>query len=179
MLASSDTFGRFARAQARSSARFARYLLLPPLRVISRLTVEGVRRSRPAIARMLRPFTRQREISSRSRRDNAFSLLVLGRGVIPPCAASTPKMEPACLPSALPMSLSESPRRHLFHNAFLPLAERPRRVRCTIRSSYHSVLRRPTEPTAALFRISRSTRRACHVPRRSRPVESNNVGRTR
>src|SRR3954468_20509350 len=67
IVASLDFFGRLALAQARSSARLARYLVRPPLREISRLTVDAARSSRAAIARTLRPFTRQREISSRSR----------------------------------------------------------------------------------------------------------------
>ena len=50
-VASFDGFGRRARASASTSARQARYRRRPPLLLTSRVTVEGARPSRAAIAR--------------------------------------------------------------------------------------------------------------------------------
>ena len=63
--ASLQGFGRRAWSHARSSARAARYPWRPPWRRISRLMVDGARRSRSAIVGN-EPLARPREITSRS-----------------------------------------------------------------------------------------------------------------
>lgn len=60
------SFGRFARRHARTSASSARYVAGPPLRAISRLAVEGARRSARAISRIDEPAESPREMDSRS-----------------------------------------------------------------------------------------------------------------
>jgi hypothetical protein len=63
--------------------------LQPPLRLISRLTVEGDR-SRPcAIRRIDRPAAMPREISSRSSSRSATKALRRSAGAIPPLPAKT------------------------------------------------------------------------------------------
>jgi hypothetical protein len=61
-----QVLGRCARSQAACSAWLARYCRRPPLRVISRLIVDGARPSVVAIERSDWPATRPRDISSRS-----------------------------------------------------------------------------------------------------------------
>ena len=129
---STGVFGLLAFDAARSSARAARYFLRPPFLVTSRLTVEGGPSSREAIARMLRPLASPREISSRSRSDSEVSRRFLLAGEMPPVAARTPKIEAACFPSVLPISLSDSPRRHRFQSSFFCFSESPGRPRCAI-----------------------------------------------
>src|SRR5262249_24697251 len=75
-------FGRKPRRRARLPASLARWALQPPLRLISRLTVEGDR-SRPcAIRRIDRPAAMPREISSRSSSRSAPKALRRGAGAI-------------------------------------------------------------------------------------------------
>jgi len=59
-------FGRRARWNAAASATNARYASRPPLRAISRDTVDDGRSIRPAIIRADKPAAIPREISSRS-----------------------------------------------------------------------------------------------------------------
>lgn len=77
-------FGRRALAQARSSAIFARYFLAPPLRAISRLTVDGARPIARAMTRSDEPAAKPREISSRSSQLKAACERLRGSGAIPP-----------------------------------------------------------------------------------------------
>jgi hypothetical protein len=62
-------FGRPARTRAAASARCARYRRTPPLREISRLTVDGDRPNRRASPRTPSPAAVPRLISSRSSTD--------------------------------------------------------------------------------------------------------------
>jgi hypothetical protein len=63
------------------------------LRLISRLTVEGERRSEAAIDRIEWPATKPREISSRSARLSARGERLLGGGRIPPLRAKMPLID--------------------------------------------------------------------------------------
>jgi hypothetical protein len=77
-------FGRFARCRAACSARSARYWRGPPLRLISRLIVDGARPSRRAMHRTDSPAATPREISSRSSSDNRAGDTHRVFGLIPP-----------------------------------------------------------------------------------------------
>ena len=104
--------GRSACFHARSSEREARYPVRPRLRASSLLTVDGARPIDLAIPRIDIPAAMPLEISSRSSLDSAR----LGRrrmlGRIPPCKESNPWIEPGGLPTARPISLSDSPSCH-------------------------------------------------------------------
>src|SRR5215203_5668353 len=125
LILSQHLLGRRARSQACSSALWALYLLLPPLRFTSRHTVEAQRPSRAAIARRDSPAASPREISSRSAGVSAHLRLCRSGGEKPPVASSIPWMEPGAFCRARAMSLMDSPSLHRFHNSFLPAADNP------------------------------------------------------
>src|SRR6266513_2289202 len=77
-------FGRSACFHARLSAAAARYHRDAPLRLISRLIVDGARPNARAIERTDRLATRPREISSRSAKLRASRDLRRAEGLIPP-----------------------------------------------------------------------------------------------
>src|SRR3981081_174013 len=88
LVANLQHFGRRDRAQAFSSASVARHQLKPPLRLISRLTVEGERPSSLAIDRADRCAVTPLEITSRSASVNANLERRRSAGRIPPCGAT-------------------------------------------------------------------------------------------
>ena len=77
-------FGRRARSNAAASATNARYATRPPLRAISRDTVDDGRSIRPAITLADKPAATPREISSRSTKVRWPTLRRRGIGAIPP-----------------------------------------------------------------------------------------------
>jgi len=105
------------RCHARSSARAARYLVLPPCRATSRLIVDAARPERAAISRSETPSASPREISSRSVGDSDRGDRRRGVGTYPPLDATTPWIDPGCLPKARPMSLSDSPAFQRAHSS--------------------------------------------------------------
>ena len=76
--------GRRARSQAASSAWDARYRYWPPLRLTSRLIVDGDLPSLAATERIDSPITSAREISSLSVRVRAVALRLRSGGRMPP-----------------------------------------------------------------------------------------------
>src|SRR5665213_567048 len=109
--------GRLACSHACESASDARYLFRPPLRAISRLTVEGALPIMIAICRIDALAAMPREISSRSARLSARRERQRAAGAIPPVEEITPCTDPACLPKARPISLKDCPFFHLLHNS--------------------------------------------------------------
>ena len=91
--------------------------MLTPLRLISRLTVDGDLLIIAAILRMEAPAAMPREISSRSVRLSYLEDRQRTAGRMPPLADNTPCTDPACLPRALPISLSDCSDFHLCHHS--------------------------------------------------------------
>jgi hypothetical protein len=91
--------GRLACSQACESALDARYLFRPPLRAISRLTVEGALPIMTAIWRIDALTAMPREISSRSARLSARRERRRIAGAIPPLEEKPPHalIQHACL----------------------------------------------------------------------------------
>ena len=112
-------FGRSACLHARLSAVAARYHRDPPLRPISRLTVEGERPSARAIERSGRPAIRPREISSRSANVSASRERRRAGGMIPPLGLICAKMQEDGLPRARPIDFRPSPFLQRSHNSAL------------------------------------------------------------
>ena len=79
-----QVFGRLAFIQARLSAATARYFDSPPLRLISRETVEVALVRFLAIALNDKLADRPRDISSRSSNDKSLAERLGGDGFIPP-----------------------------------------------------------------------------------------------
>jgi hypothetical protein len=102
-------FGRSACFHVRLSAAAARYHRDPPLRTISRLTVDGERPNARAIERTGRPATRPREISSRSASVSANRDRRRDGGLIPPLTERWLKMQDDGLPSTRPIAFRPSP----------------------------------------------------------------------
>ena len=127
--------GRLACSQACESASYARYLFQPPLRAISRLTVDGALPIVIAIWRIDALTARPREISSRSARFSAKRERQRVKGAIPPLEATTPCTHPACLPKARPISLKDCPFFHLRHSSAFWPADNPGRPNRAINTS--------------------------------------------
>jgi hypothetical protein len=75
--------------------------------VISLLTVDGDLSIASAIWRIDAPVSMPREISSRSIIVRASRERRRVAGAMPPLRATTPKIDAACLPKALPISLND------------------------------------------------------------------------
>src|SRR5689334_22542297 len=92
-----------------------------------------------------------REISSRSLIVRASRERRRKAGAMPPLRATTPKIEAACLPKALPISLSDSPFFHRSQSSAFRSADNPGRPICAMHTSRslldQVVLRRSIEPT--------------------------------
>ena len=88
---------------------------------------------RRAIVRSERPSARPREISSRSASDSTRRERRRGAGTYPPFASTTPWIEPACLPSARPISLSDSPALQRDQSSRFCSGVSPGRPSCAIR----------------------------------------------
>ena len=108
-LARRHDFGRSANCQARPSASMARYVLRPPCRATSRLTVEGERPKPAAIPRIDRPAAIPREISSRSSSTSTAEPRRRAAGAIPPLNAKTWWIAPLVLSSERAISLAHWP----------------------------------------------------------------------
>jgi hypothetical protein len=123
--------------------------------VISLLTVDGDLWIATAIWRIVVPAAMPREISSRSVKVRASRERRRLAGAIPPLRATTPKIDAACLPKALPISLNDWPFFHRSHSSAFRSADSPGRPICDIHTSRsvldQVVLRRPIEPTTAYF----------------------------
>jgi len=125
--ASRHGFGRRASFHACASASVARYRWRPPWRAMSRLTVEGDRPIPAAIWRIEVSAAMPREISSRSASVSARRERRRVAGTMPPFDDTTPCTDPACLPSARPMSLKDCPAFHRCHSSAFWDAESPGR----------------------------------------------------
>jgi len=79
------------------------------------------------------PSASPREISSRSANDSTRSDRHRLAGTYPPLEATTPWIEPGCLPSARPISLRDSPAFHRLQSSRFCPADNPGRPRCAIR----------------------------------------------
>src|SRR5258706_7889296 len=101
-------FGRSACFHARLSAAVARYHHDPPLRTISRLTVDGARPNAKAIERTDRLATMPRENSSRSANVTAKRDRRRDGGLIPPLTERWLKMQDDGLPRTRPMAFRPS-----------------------------------------------------------------------
>jgi hypothetical protein len=147
-------FGRRARSQARLSEAAARYGPEPPLRAISRPTVDGARPRLQAIRRNECPCTNPREISSRSASVSASLERRRGDGRIPPLGLMCAKIEDEVLPNTRPIDFSPSPLRHRSHISALSAAVKKRRFRRSPITLHlplkGKVLRRPVETTAKI-----------------------------
>jgi hypothetical protein len=95
--------------------------------------LDGARWSRPAILRSEAPSARPREISSRSVIVSTRAERRRTAGTYPPLEATTPWIEPGCLPSARPISLSDSPAFQRDHSSRFCSGLNPGRPRCAIR----------------------------------------------
>ena len=132
-LASLHAFGRRARRQACRSEAAARYGPEPPLRAISRLTVEGARSRLQAIRRNECPCASPREISLRSASVSASLERRRGGGRMPRVGQMCAKIEEELLPKTRPIDLSPSPLRHRSQISALSDAVKKRRFpRCPI-----------------------------------------------
>lgn len=116
-------FGRRARCQAAASAACARYAPRPPLRAISRNTVDAGRPSPAPIVRFVHPTAIPREISSRPVPDSCRSGRRRAGGRTPPEAASSCFTFAAWQPSDRAISLLGSPLPHRLHNSSICSAE--------------------------------------------------------
>jgi len=123
--------------------------------VISLLTVDGDLWIATAIWRIVAPAAMPREISSRSLIVRASRERRRVAGAMPPLRTTTPKIEAACLPKALPISLNDWPFFHRSHSSAFRSGDNPGRPLCAIHTSRsvldQMVLRRPIEPTVAFF----------------------------
>jgi len=151
--ASLQGLGRRARSHARSSARAARYRWRPPWRATSRLMLDGARWSRPAILRSEAPSASPREISSRSLIVSTRGERRRTAGTYPPLEATTPWIEPGCLPSARPISLSDSPASTATTalasaRGSTPAVPAAPSAHLPVETTPSSVLHRPVEPKA-------------------------------
>lgn len=106
-----DTFGRWARRCAFSSARHARYRKRAPPVATSRVTVEGERPRRVAIVRHESPAKSPREISSRSGNDSRRADRGVVRGFTPPVFRSNRCTDNVEQPIALAAARCVSPAR--------------------------------------------------------------------
>lgn len=104
--------GRRASIVARLSALIARYVSRPPLRRISRDTVDGERPKPTAIAAADCPAAIPREISSRSADDRCRSLRFEGATRIPPDCKRNRRTVCTWQPRLRAIKRSESRRRH-------------------------------------------------------------------
>ena len=107
--ASLQGFGRCALSQVALSASLARYAFKPPLRLTSRLIVEGERPSSFAMVRKDRSQAMPLEISSRSQSVSANLVQCRGGGRIPPVGDSWENIEDDGRSNTRPMALRDSP----------------------------------------------------------------------
>src|SRR5262249_54997573 len=125
--ASLHVFGRRARRQACRSEAAARYRPLPPLRSISRLTVEGARSSLLAILRKEGPCASPRDISSRSTSVSASLERRRSGGRMPPVGQRCAKIDDELLPKTRPIDFRPSPFCHRSQISALSAAVKKRR----------------------------------------------------
>jgi hypothetical protein len=90
-------------------AWLARYRSAPPLRLISRLIVDGARPSAAAIERIEWPATSARDTSSRSAKVKARTDRRRVGGRIPSVAARIPRTDEWCRSNSLAIWCSDSP----------------------------------------------------------------------
>jgi len=152
-LASRHGFGRSARSQARASASVARYVLRPPWRATSRLTVEAERPRRAAMRRIDCPAAIPREISSRSSSTSAAGQRRRATGAIPPLNAKTWWIAPLVLASARAISLAHWPLFQRSQSSTFFSPDNPGRPIFAMlappkRKLNQKVLRRSVEPAA-------------------------------
>ena len=113
--ASLQGFGRCALSQAAWSASLARYAFKPPLRLTSRLIVEGERPSSLAMVRNDSSQAIPLDISSRSQSVRANLARCRGGGRMPPVGDSCANIEDEGRSNTRPMALSDSPRCQRVH----------------------------------------------------------------
>src|SRR4029077_5853576 len=123
----------------------------PPLRAISRLTVDGARLRLQAIRRNDCPCGSPREISSRSVSVSASLERRRGGGRMPPVGQMCAKIDDEFLPKTRPIDLIPSPLRHRSQISALSAAVKKRRFRRSLITLHlrlkGKVLRRPVEVT--------------------------------
>jgi len=132
--ASLQACGRRARSHAAISNVLARYEAAPPLRLISRLIVDGARLSRLAIERRDAPMLSPREVSSRFDKVSAWRDCLRAGGRIPPARDKSGWIEEESLSNNRPMELMLSPRCYLSQISAFSLSVKYIRGRLAIMS---------------------------------------------
>ena len=108
----------------------------PPLRLISRLIVDAARPRLSTIARTERSAAMPLDILSRSVKVKDRTARIRTSETIPPFAAKTPWIEPACLPKARPISLSDCPDDNRSQSSLFCPNDNPGRPICPIVSPH-------------------------------------------